>query len=218
MWDFIPNSLCYRACEDDVIEMTVTDPEVLIVGGGLAGLCCGIELQKSHIPFKILEADDQIGGRVQTDVVDGFLLDRGFQVLLSAYPECRRMLDYEALKLRRFYPGALIWFKGEFHRITDPWRQPFSALKTVFSPIGTLNKKIRISRLRRKTTSGTLDSLFEHPETSTLLAIKEMGFSDGMINRFFKPFFGGIFLDRSLETSSRMLEFTFRMFSTGDTV
>ena len=88
----------------------------------------------------------------------------------------------------------------------------------MFSPIGTLNDKIRISRLRRKTTSGTLDSLFEHPETSTLLAIKEMGFSDGMINRFFKPFFGGIFLDRSLETSSRMLEFTFRMFSTGDTV
>jgi protoporphyrinogen oxidase len=198
--------------------MKVTDPKVLIVGGGLAGLCCGIELQKSHIPFKILEADDQIGGRVQTDVVDGFLLDRGFQVLLSAYPECRRMLDYEALKLRRFYPGALIWFEGKFHRITDPWRQPFSALKTVFSPIGTLNDKIRISRLRRKTTSGTLDSLFEHPETSTLLAIKEMGFSDGMINRFFKPFFGGIFLDRSLETSSRMLEFTFRMFSTGDTV
>ena len=102
--------------------MKVTDPKVLIVGGGLAGLCCGIELQKSHIPFKILEADDQIGGRVQTDVVDGFLLDRGFQVLLSAYPECRRMLDYEALKLRRFYPGALIWFKGKFHRITDPWR------------------------------------------------------------------------------------------------
>ena len=198
--------------------MKVADPEVLIVGGGLAGLCCGIELQKSHIPFKILEADDQIGGRVQTDVVDGFLLDRGFQVLLFAYPECRRMLDYEALKLRRFYPGALIWFKGRFHRITDPWRQPFSALKTVFSPIGTLNDKIRISRLRRKTTSGTLDSLFEHPETSTLLAIKEMGFSDGMINRFFKPFFGGIFLDRALETSSRMLEFTFRMFSTGDAV
>ncbi|HIC17217.1 TPA: hypothetical protein EYO77_03810 [Candidatus Poribacteria bacterium] len=74
------------------------------------------------MPFKILEADDQIGGRVQTDVVDGFLLDRGFQVLLSAYPECQRMLDYEALKLRRFYLGALIWFKGKFHRITDPWR------------------------------------------------------------------------------------------------
>ena len=198
--------------------MKVPDPEVIIVGGGLAGLCCGIELQKNRISFKILEADDQIGGRVQTDVVDGFLLDRGFQVLLSAYPECRKMLDYKTLKLRRFYPGALVWFKGEFHRITDPWREPLSAFKTVFSPIGTLKDKIRISRLRRKTTSGTLDSLFEHPEISTLSAIQEMGFSDGMIDRFFKPFFGGIFLDRSLETSSRMLEFTFRMFSTGDTV
>ena len=198
--------------------MKALDTQVIIVGGGLAGLCCAIELQKNRISFNILEADDQIGGRVRTDVVEGFLLDRGFQVLLSAYPECRRMLNYEALKLRRFYPGALVWFQGEFHRITDPWRQPFSALKTVFSPIGTLNDKIRISRLRRKAISGTLDSLFEHPETSTLLAIKEMGFSDSMIDRFFKPFFGGIFLDRSLETSSRMLEFTFRMFSIGDTV
>ena len=198
--------------------MKALDTQVIIVGGGLAGLCCAIELQKNRISFNILEADDQIGGRVQTDVVDGFLLDRGFQVLLSAYPECRRMLNYEALKLRRFYPGALVWFQGEFHRITDPWRQPFSALKTVFSPIGTLNDKIRISRLRRKSISGTLDSLFEHPETSTLLASKEMGFSDSMIDRFFKPFFGGVFLDRSLETSSRMLEFTFRIFSTGDTV
>ena len=102
--------------------MKALDTQVIIVGGGLAGLCCAIELQKNRISFNILEADDQIGGRVRTDVVEGFLLDRGFQVLLSAYPECQRMLNYEALKLRRFYPGALIWFEGKFHRITDPWR------------------------------------------------------------------------------------------------
>ena len=192
--------------------------EFVVIGAGLAGLAAAGTLHRAGREVLVLERNDAVGGRVRTDCESGFLLDRGFQVLLSAYPECRRMLNYEALKLRRFYPGALVWFQGEFHRITDPWRQPFSALKTVFSPIGTLNDKIRISRLRRKSISGTLDSLFEHPETSTLLAIKEMGFSDSMIDRFFKPFFGGIFLDRSLETSSRMLEFTFRMFSTGDTV
>jgi len=91
-------------------------PEVLIVGAGLAGLCYARRLGELGIPYQILEASDDVGGRVRTDRVDGFLLDRGVQVLLTAYPEARRVLDYTSLDLRPFYPGALVRFNGRFHR------------------------------------------------------------------------------------------------------
>ena len=81
---------------------------VLIVGGGLSGLCCARRLQQAGVPFLLLEASDAVGGRVRTDVVDGFRLDRGFQVFLSSYPEARATLDYDALQLRPFLPGALV--------------------------------------------------------------------------------------------------------------
>lgn len=79
--------------------------DVLIIGGGLAGLCCSLRLHQSGLSFQVLEASDGVGGRVRTDMVDGFLLDRGFQVLLTAYPEAQKVLDYDALNLKPFYPG-----------------------------------------------------------------------------------------------------------------
>ena len=85
-----------------------TKSDVLIIGGGMAGLCCALHLHQHGHSFQVLEASDGVGGRIRTDRFEGFLLDRGFQVLLTAYPEARRVLDYDALKLRPFYPGALI--------------------------------------------------------------------------------------------------------------
>lgn len=119
-------------------------PEVLIVGAGLAGLSCARRLAALGIPYQILEASDAVGGRVRTDHVEGFLLDRGFQVLLTAYPEARRVLDYTSLDLRSFYPGALVRFNGRFHRVADPWRRPIDAVTHVFSPIGTLWISVRL--------------------------------------------------------------------------
>jgi phytoene dehydrogenase-like protein len=110
--------------------------QVLIIGAGLAGLCCARVLHQAHIPFVILEASDGVGGRVRTDRVDGFLLDRGFQVLQTAYPEARRVLDYPALNLKPFYPGVFVYFDGRMHRVGDPFRQPRHLLSTIFSPIG----------------------------------------------------------------------------------
>ena len=83
-------------------------PDVIVVGAGLAGLCCARELHAAGLDVLVLERGDAPGGRVRTDEVDGFLLDRGFQVLLTAYPEARRVLDYERLGLRPFESGALI--------------------------------------------------------------------------------------------------------------
>ncbi len=72
---------------------------------GVAGLACGLQLQKAGVNFAILEASDGVGGRVRTDEVDGFLLDRGFQIFLTSYKEAQAVLDYSALDLKPFYAG-----------------------------------------------------------------------------------------------------------------
>ena len=190
--------------------------DVIIIGGGLAGLSCARELCARGLSCQLLEASDEIGGRVRTDALDGFLLDRGFQVFLTAYPEAQAVLDYPQLRLRRFAPGALVRYGGRFHRFTDPWRQPQHLLATLFSRVATLTDKLRIARFRRDTTRGELEGIYNRPETTTLELLRVRGFSRVIIERFFRPFLGGVFLDQQLLTSSRMCEFVFRMFATGD--
>jgi phytoene dehydrogenase-like protein len=195
----------------------MNNPDVIIVGAGLAGLSCARELQAQGISFQIVEASDGVGGRVRTDEVDGFLLDRGFQVLLTAYPETQRVLDYERLDLRSFYPGALVWYDESLHKVADPWREPLDGVRGIVSPIGTLADKARIGLLRNRVTQESVEALFQQPEKTTLQALRDEGFSDNIIERFFRPFLGGVFLDWELDTSSRLFEFVFRMFSLGDT-
>ena len=190
--------------------------DVLIIGAGLAGLSCAKTLANYGIDFLLLEASEDAGGRIRTDHVDGFLLDRGFQVFSTAYPEARRILDYPALELHHFFPGAAIRCLGEWHRMPDPFRHPFQGLQALFSPIGTLSDKIRVATFRHRAGTGTLNDLFQRPETSTLQHLKNFGFSSSMIERFFRPFLGGVFLDPELQTSSRMAEFALRMFASGD--
>jgi phytoene dehydrogenase-like protein len=78
-------------------------------------------LREDDIPFLILEADQRIGGRLKTDTIDGFVLNCGFQVLQTAYPEARRVLNYDRLELRPFAPGTIIRINGDFHRIAEPY-------------------------------------------------------------------------------------------------
>ena len=191
-------------------------PDVVVVGAGLAGLACALHLDEAGATVRLLEATDGVGGRVRTDIVEGFRLDRGFQVLLTAYPETRRVLDSAALELRAFLPGALVRRAGRFHELTDPWRRPSRALATLLSGIGTLGDRVRMARFRARTRRGSLEELFRRPETSALERLRAEGFSEDMIESFFRPFFGGILLDLSLEVSSRMVEFVFRMMAEGD--
>jgi phytoene dehydrogenase-like protein len=191
--------------------------DVIIIGAGLAGLCCARTLHQAGVPFLILEASDSAGGRVRTDQVEGFRLDRGFQVLQTAYPEARRVLYYGALNLKPFYPGALVYLDGRLHRVGDPLRQPQHFFPTVFSPIGTFADKLRLARLRWRVSQGHIEDLFRRPETSTIAALKAQGFSGSMIEGFFRPFFSGVFFDRELASSSRMFEFVFRVLAQGDT-
>jgi len=167
--------------------------EVLIIGAGLAGLCCARRLHEAGVSFQLLEASDDIGGRARTDEVDGFLLDHGFQVLLTAYPEAKQVLDYDALELARFAPGALVRYRGKFRRFSDPWRSPRHLLSTALSPVGSLADKLRVARLRSRVCRGSLEALFERPESTTIESLRSAGFSSQIIEAFFRPFLGGSF-------------------------
>jgi phytoene dehydrogenase-like protein len=191
-------------------------PDVLIVGAGLAGLSCGRALARAGVSFQILEASGAPGGRVRTDEVDGFLLDRGFQVLLTAYPEARAELDYGALRLAAFVPGALVRMGGRFHRITDSWRDPGSALTNLLSPVGSLLDKYRVYSLRRDVISRTPEQIFLREDLSARQVLRARRFSRGFIHSFFQPLHCGVSLDPALGSSARMFEFVFKMLAEGD--
>jgi len=193
-----------------------TSPDVLIVGAGIAGLSCGRHLADAGVCFEILEAADGIGGRVRTDQCEGFLLDRGFQVLLTAYPEAQRTLDYHALELRNFSPGAFSWFAGRMNRLVDPWRTPGGWREVLRSDFGTFLDKVRIERLRARLRHSSIGEIFARPDVSARQALKTIGFSDEFVHRFFRPFLAAIFLDGDLGFSSRMFEFVFKMMTEGD--
>ena len=188
--------------------------EVVIIGGGIAGLACARHLHEAGAEILVLEAADAPGGRMRTDEVDGFRLDRGFQTLLTAYPEARRVLDYEALALRPFHPGALVRTQGRFQLVIDPWRQPLAWLDG--SALGTLSDKLRALRLRSRVTSGPLEALWRRGEVTALEALQVDGFGDAMIDAFFRPLVGALCLERELATSSRLLDFLLRMLAQGE--
>jgi phytoene dehydrogenase-like protein len=191
-------------------------PPVVVVGAGLAGLACATTLHVAGVDVVVLEASDGVGGRVRTDRVDGFLLDRGFQVILTAYPELHRQLDVDALDLQAFKPGAVVWRNGRGSVVADPFRSPSTLLSTATAPVGSLADKLRVAELRHDLRRVHPVQLLRGPDTSTLHALRERGFSETMIHRFFRPLVGGIQLDPELGTSRRMFEIVFRMLADGE--
>lgn len=196
--------------------MGAAEKQVLIVGGGLAGLACAIRLHEAGARPLIFERTDGVGGRVRTDELDGFLLDRGFQVFLDAYPVAGNLLDKGRLDLRAFRPGALIHTSSGMHRVMDVFREPRHLMESAFAPVGSLADKLRVAGLRWRLMHRTTEEIAGHEDITTEDYLRRAGFSPAMMDRFFRPFYGGIFLERELHTSSRMFEFTFKMFSQGN--
>ena len=189
--------------------------DVVIVGAGLAGLACAHTLTTAGFTCTVLEASDGVGGRVRSDHLDGFILDRGFQILLTAYPEARAMLNYDALDLRTFAPGALVRTHDTFARLSDPLRAPATAWSTLRAPVGTFADKLRVARavLRARLTSPR--ALLQGPDRSTASELDRLGFSPDIVEHFFRPLFAGIQLDPDLEVSSRRFWIIWRMLAEG---
>ena len=192
------------------------DADVIIIGAGLAGLSCAHVLQKQGVHYLLLDGEEKVGGRIRTDVVEGFQLDRGFQVLQTAYPDAKQILSYPDLKLKSFFPGAMIRYQDKFHRLADPFRDLYTAAKGLFSPIGSLKDKLLVGILRTQVAFGTIEKLLQKPEVTTLQRLKTFGFSDVIIDRFFRPLYSGIFLENELSTSSKAFDYNFRMMALGD--
>jgi phytoene dehydrogenase-like protein len=195
-----------------------------VVGGGLAGLVAASRLAEAGLEVELLERRSRVGGRVRTRTVDGFTLDRGFQVLFTAYPAAKRELDYDALDLRAFAPGATIAWADHRSTLADPFGDPRAALPTLLNRDVRTADKLRLLRLQRALRHRDGEEILEPPgsEDDTEPTIREylavLGFSTAFVERFAEPFYGGITLDRSLETSSSIFEYTFKALSEGRTV
>lgn len=195
--------------------MSATDGKIHIVGAGVSGLVAAKVLESHGCRSVVIESTDRVGGRVKTDFLDGFQLDHGFQVLLTSYPEAQKHLDYKSLELQKILPGAAIFLSKKQKIIGNPLKEISFLFPTLFSGIGCFSDKLKILQLNHILKRKTLSEIFSESELSTSLYLKQFGFSNDIIRDFFTPFFGGIFLESKLETSSRMFEFVYKMFGEG---
>ena len=198
--------------------MTVSQPvevDVVIVGGGLAGLAAARRLDRAGVDWLLLEASDRIGGRVATDVVDGWRLDRGFQVLNTAYPRVPALVDVAALEMRYFTPGVLVRRGGALHRLENPLRDPMATMQTLNSGVGTLSDRLKFAALATKYATWPVPRLLEAPETSAEEALRKAGLSYRIIEEVLRPFLSGVLGDRALQTSSHVLAMILRSFARG---
>ena len=191
--------------------------EVAIVGGGLAGLVAARHLADAGLDVTLFERREELGGRVRSRVVDGYTLDRGFQVMFTAYPAVRRELDLDALDLRAFSPGATIARPDHRSTLADPFRDPGALVESALNTDVSIGDKIRTLRLRRALADEDPETLFDGPDETIREYLERWGFSERYLENFVAPFYGGITLDRSLSTDAGVFRYTFAMLSRGKT-
>jgi len=194
---------------------------ILVVGSGLSGLTCAKTLLEAGHDVRILEASDRIGGRVRTDAsADGFLLDRGFQVLSTAYSAVQRHLDLKALRPRPIAQRIVLIHDGKWRQIGSRFSIPGLGFS---NPLMTFGDRLRMGRLRRYARRRSLDTIFHGKlrglktgDTSIHDELLRRHFTeDGFIANIARPLFGSVFYDRALETSARMMFFAVKMLSSG---
>ncbi|MGC4047166.1 MAG: NAD(P)/FAD-dependent oxidoreductase [Armatimonas sp.] len=191
---------------------------VSVIGAGLAGLTCARALLRAGVDVTVYEASDGVGGRVRSDYRDSFILDRGFQVLFTAYPAVQRLVNLPALEPRILPPGAQIALGDRIQTLSDPARDPKSLPASALCNLVTPTDKLRTWLLSGELESRPISALIDGPDQTIERYLKRREFSASFIENFARPFFGSIFLDRSLQTSAQALQFVWKMLVEGDTV
>ncbi|MEV6306464.1 NAD(P)/FAD-dependent oxidoreductase [Actinoplanes sp. NPDC051861] len=189
--------------------------DVVIVGGGLAGLSAARRLDRAGVEWLLVEGSDRLGGRVGTDVVDGWRMDRGFQVLNTAYPRLPALVDVDALDMRYFTSGVLVRRGGGLHRLENPVRDPLTTAHSLTSGVGTFTDRLKFAALATRCATLPPDKLLDTPETTTQEMLRNAGLSHRIIEEVLRPFFSGVFADRSLDTSSHVTAMFLRSFTRG---
>lgn len=193
-----------------------TRHDAVVVGAGVAGLVCAAHLQRAGLDVVVLEAADRVGGRVATDTVDGFTLDRGFQVLNTAYPALRREVDLADLDLRAFTPGAAVrGDDGRLHQLVNPLRQPWTLPRTALDGLLPLADRLRLVRCTADIVLRPGRATLDRPDVSAGQALTDAGLDGAATERFLRPFLAGVLLERELDTAARYAALVWRTFVTG---
>ncbi|MET8525571.1 FAD-dependent oxidoreductase [Micromonospora sp. NPDC005172] len=193
----------------------LAETDVVVVGGGLAGLAAARRLHRAGVPWRLVEAGGRLGGRVATDVVDGYLIDRGFQVLNTAYPRLGALLDTDRLNLGYFTSGVLVRRGDDLLRLVNPLREPTGGPRTALADVGSLPDRLRFAALATGCATLPASRLLAAPETTTETALRRAGLSDAIIEELLRPFLSGVFVDRELATSSHVFAMVLRSFARG---
>jgi phytoene dehydrogenase-like protein len=189
------------------------DP-VIILGAGLAGLACAHTLSRAGESVLVLERNSGPGGRVASRRTEsGFLIDEGFQVLLSSYPELSRFVSIDALELKKFKSGAYIFNGSSMDLLANPVQHPETLLSGVFNRLLTFSDKALVLKLLASAGLHRTDTPLG--PTPTIEYLREFGFSEGFIENFWRPFLTGVFLDPRLSIGSDYFKFLIRCFGLG---
>ena len=187
----------------------------IIVGAGLAGLAAANTLLQNGHTFQIIEQAQQVGGRVQSSLIDGHIIDHGFQVYLPGYEYGKHFFNYPKLDFQSFDPGSMVLYDQGFHEVvSDPLRRPFTLFSTLLSKVGSFSDKQRLLKLKSAARRFSRNTNSVVPKQSTYDFLVDFGFKQEMIHNFFIPFFSGVFFDQKLETSARMFLYLYDKFAT----
>ena len=189
--------------------------EVAIIGAGLAGLACAIELQKNKIDFQIFEASDGVGGRVRSDVIDGFILDRGFQLYNPSYPEGKRLLNYDALDLKPFIPGVAIRDNKRLRIVVDPFRAKGFRLNLLKDIPGNPLSYLGLLRYFLSYLVTSDAQIATTKDISASDSLIKSGVRGNLLEKLLRPFLKGVFLESDLKTSRKFLDVVLKTFLRG---
>jgi len=184
------------------MEISIQKKTVLIIGAGIAGLRAAKELQKNDIQYLIIEKEDKPGGRIKTVEKEGFLLDMGFQVLLNSYDEIGSAFEITTLHTKPFDSGAIVTSNAIKKYLFNPLKHPEKMISTIFSHPGNWSDLFKTIAVSWKAGNTNADFFKEKQTSTTAEFLLYQKFSKDFIDGFFKPFFGGVFLDSELSPSS----------------